>query len=175
MLTTGIITQAQVSISYDLCPELQQLEGEYLYHNGSTEIKIYLRYKRQVSYAANTGETQDCIFDNLIGWVEYKENGIVVESTYSNRFMNLPYSFFDFPIDSYSILLSYEKNAGCNSNKLSGFIRDYGHSKERKIVDATLSNNNQTILWKQDHSEFYGVSTGDTGMTLPREFVLIKQ
>ncbi len=173
--TNTAFSQSQTFTKYDTCSALQQLEGEWLYQSGQEQIKIFLRYKRLTSYGAETGSIRDFVSDRLMGWVEYKVGSTIMESTYSNRYMTLVDNFNAYPVGSYSILLAYDHITGCNSDSLWGMIRDYGHSNQRKIISAKLTNNNQTITWTQNHSEGYGAFNGDYGMTLPRQFVLTKQ
>lgn len=159
-------TTAQ-TIRYDTCNNLQQYQGEWRYVNGKDTIRIYLRSHRSYTQHFNW------VSDNLWGWHEYKKGSAIIESNYQYRFITLPYSVDTLSINLSSIWLSHSRD--CNIIKLTGRIWDYSQNNEIQMVTATLSNNNTIMTWKQEHGEGFGVFTGGSGMTLPKNFVLIKQ
>lgn len=175
LITFSFCSEAQISTEYDTCTALQPIEGEWIYQNGQEQIKVYLRYHRSVMYATDLGSTSNSIKDELIGWIEYKVGSNIIESTYQNRFMTLNYDYSQIPYDSFSLRLNFKGFNVCSSNVLTGSIKDFGHSSQLKNVTAQLTNNNTMMHWSQVHSEGYGAFNGDYGMTLPREFILIKQ
>ena len=153
--------------TYDTCNSLQQYQGEWRYINGQDTIRIYLRAHRSINQHFNY------VTDALWGWHEYKSGNTIIESNYQYRFINLPYD-----IDTLSIYLSSIQlgpSRDCNIIKLTGDIWDYHQNNEFHLVTATLSNNNTVMTWKQERGECFGVFTGRPGMTLPKNFVLIKQ
>ena len=160
------------NIKYDTCHYLSQYAGEWVYATNSDTIKIYLRFKR--NFSANAGY----VCDNLYGWHEYRHNGVIVESDYANRFMDLPYNYDSIiPNRPKIALLNYDCILA-NSNKFEGSIRDISQADERHEVKAeviTGAGGEQYMLWKQNFIEFHGAWTGAYGMTLPRQFTLIKQ
>ena len=156
---------------YDTCHLLSQYEEEWKYTNGQDTIRIYLRYHRDYSVSFNS------ISNNLYGWLEYKTGNTTIESTYQNRNMPLPYYYDNkdsMNVNLVPITLNLKE---CNNSSplLMGTIIDHLQSNEIHIVTATLNNNKTEMLWKQRLREGYGMGTGATGMTLPREFLLIKQ
>jgi hypothetical protein len=168
LLSKGFAQNA--STRYDTCQTLNQYQGEWRYAIGQDTIRIYLRYHRNYSPSFNH------VSDNLYGWLEYKTGNTIIESTYQNKNMTLPY---DYDTDSmnvslWSIGLSLEQ-CSTNCSVLTGTIFDHLQADEIHMVTAILDVTRTGILWKQTHSEGYGFGTGATGMTLPREFVLIKQ
>ncbi len=167
------IASAQTPTAYDTCSAIQTFQGTWMYQDGQDTIRIHLRYHEFISYGTDRGINEDRIFDDLVGWIEYKQGNVILESNYSNRYMTLPYSFVN-AFSSFSILLSAPLDS-CGTNKLSGLIKDSNHHEQLKSVECTITNNGTQMLWKQQHLEFYGATNGDYGMTLPREFVLIKQ
>lgn len=157
------------TVQYDTCSYLQQYSGEWRYVNGNDTIKIYLRFHRDY-----TNDPKIYISDKLWGWLEYKSGSTVIESTYQNRFMALPYNRDDLPEGSYSIFLHYPL-CGFNASKLTGYIIDIAQAREIKNVKATISLDKNTLTWNQEHKEGYGVFTSAYGMTLPKNFVLTRQ
>ena len=155
---------------YDTCHLLSQYEGEWRYTNGQDSIRIYLRYHRDYSVSFNS------ISDNLYGWLEYKTGNTEIETTYPFKNMILPYYYDNdsMTVNQRSLRLKLQQ---CNNScsVLTGTIFDHLQSNEIHMVTATLNNNKTEMLWKQRHREGYGMGTGATGMTLPREFLLIKQ
>jgi hypothetical protein len=155
---------------YDTCQLLSQYQGEWRYTNGQDTIRIYLRYHRDYSASFNWVE------DKLYGWLEYKNGNTIIESTYQNKNMTLPYNY-----DTDSMNVNFRstrlKLKECNStySELTGTIIDHLEANEIHMVTAILSTNRTAILWKQTHGEGYGHGTGAVGMTLPKEFLLIKQ
>jgi len=155
---------------YDTCSALQQYQGEWRYENGNDTIRIYLRFYR------NYSQNFDLISDDLIGWHEYKKGNVIIESNYQYRFMQLPYNYDGDSLQNnlFSILMGL---GGCNTaaNKLWGSITDYNQNKENHNIIATLNSGGTIMNWKQEHREGWGYLTGSTGMTLPKQFTLIKQ
>jgi hypothetical protein len=168
LLTIKYSLSAQ-TVEYDTCSYLQQYAGEWRYVNGNDTIRIYLRFHRD-----HTNDPKIYISDNLYGWLEYKKGNTIVESTYQNRFMALPYNFDSFSESSYSIYLHHPL-CGFNASKLTGYIIDIAQAREIKNVKATISLDKNIITWNQEHKEGYGVFSGAYGMTLPKNFVLIRQ
>lgn len=155
---------------YDTCQTLSQYQGEWRYTNAQDTIRIYLRAHRDYSPSFNS------VTDNLYGWLEYKSGNTIIESTWQNKNMTLPYNYDadSMNINLWSIGLKL-KECSSTCSELTGTIFDHLQSNEIHIVKAILNTNRTAILWKQTHREGYGFSTGATGMTLPREFLLIKQ
>lgn len=153
-------------VEYDTCSAIKQYEGEWLSTNSQDTIKIYLRYHRQYS------QNFHFVSDNLYGWIEYKRGATIVESTYEHRFDALPF-YIDTNRVKYSILLW--KSCDDTSAILRGTIIDFSQAKELHNVKATVNAITSEIDWEQQHREGYGLLTGATGMTLPRQFTLVKQ
>jgi hypothetical protein len=154
--------------NYDTCQYTAQYAGEWRYVNGNDTIRITLRYKRDYTMTFNN------LADKLYGWVEYKQGNTIIESTYQNRFMNLPYDSDSEPPNLTSIMLSHYK-CYANSFVLEGSIIDYHQAKESHKVTATVNSTNTQMTWRQDFNEWHGAITGAHGMTLPREFILTRQ
>lgn len=168
--------QAQQIIYDNDCSHLQQFEGEWKYQSGNEEIKIFLKFKR-VQLGDAVGGDVRFVRDYLLGWHEYKRNGIVIESNYSNRFMTVPFAIGDVILDI-SILLSFNtKENLCFpfSRVLSGDILDLTQCNQSANVDAVVNAAGTTMLWKQQKSEWWGHGNNCNGLTLPREFTLVKQ
>ena len=157
-------------MKYDTCQYVHQFEGEWRYANGLDTIRVYLRVNR--SYYPQLNNT----VDELFGWHEFKQGNTIVESTYPNRFMSLT-NPDTISKNSVSIGLRMRSGDDCNPTFKTayGSITDYLQARETKIVTVTLDASGTVMTWRQRHSEGYGVFTGATGMTLPKEFVLIKQ
>lgn len=153
---------------YDTCSQLQTLEGEWRHINGVDTICIYLRTHRSKSTSFNS------ITDDLWGWIEYKRGSILIESTYSNRFAFLPYETDNLPHNFESLKLRTD-SCSTTITKLFGVITDFSQGKEPKIVKAVVDANGTTMTWRQSHVQGYGFFSGYFGMTLPKEFILIKQ
>lgn len=155
---------------FDTCYLLNQYQGEWRYVNGQDTIRIFLRAHRDFSPSFNS------VNDNLYGWLEYKNGNTIIESTYPYKNSILPYNYDSdsMLVNNRSIRLNLQQ---CNNNSLIlvGTIFDHLQANEIHIVTATLNAAKTTMLWKQRHGEGYGFVTGATGMTLPREFLLIKQ
>ena len=158
------------TISYDTCGNLQQYEGEWLHVNGQDTIRIYLKAKRTLSQ-----EYPQHMSDDLWGWHEYKRGNIIIESNYQNRFSSLPYNSDEIIENDLCSISLKPYRCNISSNKLIGSINDIIVTEEFHTVIVKLSNNNTVMTWKQNHREGFGVFTGGTGMTLPKNFVLIKQ
>ena len=161
-----------IMTQYDTCQYLTQYEGEWMYTNNQDTIRIYLRTKRQYSNNHNH------FSDKLYGWHEYKQGNTIIESNYANRFMYLPF-YTDSLINNLpSIRLLNYNCTLVNSNKLQGYITDLTQANEDHAVKTHMWGGGYYLvylLWKQSFVEFHGAWTGAYGMTLPREFILIKQ
>lgn len=172
ILSTFLILQkinAQ-GIKYDTCNLVKQYVGEWMYSNGNDTIRIYLRYNKDISNTTSS----PYISDKLLGWHEYKSGNTIVESNYLNRFMNLTNNG-DFDDTDFRSIIFKLKDCSLSSDTLIGSITDYVQAKEQHRVIATVNSTRTQIIWKQEHSEGYGAFTGARGMTLPKQFVLIKQ
>jgi hypothetical protein len=168
-LFVGLETQAQpATTDYDTCQYLNRYAGEWMHTNGQDTIRIYLRLHR--SFSPDFGWVKD----GLWGWHEYKRGNTIIESNYQFRNIYLPYIWLEDSISSskYSVLLSLNECDPAGS-MLSGLIVDLSQADEPKVVNAVVSGT--TMTWKQRHGEGYGAFTGAYGMTLPKEFVLVKQ
>jgi hypothetical protein len=154
--------------NYDTCQYTAQYAGEWRYVNGLDTIRITLRHKRDYTLAFNY------MADHIYGWVEYKRGDTIIESTYQNRVMNLPYDADTRQADLMSILI---RPYICNANHriLQGLITDYNQAQESHKVTATVNNTNTQMTWRQNFNEWHGAWTGAYGMTLPREFILTRQ
>jgi hypothetical protein len=171
--STNLYAQNTVPIPSDppICNYLQLFTGEWMYANGLDTVRIYLRY-HECLFASNTTEPE--IRGRLWGWHEYKTGNSVVESNYQYRFENLPTDFDNSDINKTSILLSMP---GCipQNKKLKGTIIDYSVENQLMKVSATFDSTFNRLSWSQQRSEAYGLATDARGMTLPKDFVLIKQ
>ena len=169
-LAIAFTAKAQTNTKYDTCNTLHQYEGEWRYVNGQDTIRIYLRVNRTFD-----NSSYNYISDDLWGWHEYKKGNKIIESDYQHRFMQLAYSS-DTMFDSSSITLCQKRRA-CSSLfvDLTGFIKDYNQARQTKNVTAKFNSSGTTMTWHQEHAEGYGFGNGKTGMTLPKNFVLIKQ
>lgn len=157
---------------YDTCQYLQQFAGEWRYVNGNDTIKFYFRLHKDSS------ESMKFVMIRLLGWIEYKQGNVIVESNYQNRFNVLPYFIDTVTNNTHSISLIGSVPI-CNSSidTLVGSIIDLAQNKELHIVKAIIntSGGSITMNWKQKHRDGFGFLTGATGMTLPKEFILTKQ
>lgn len=160
---------SNAQMKYDTCQYVHQFDGEWRYTNGSDTIRIYLRAQRD--YYSIIKSTEDRIF----GWHEYKQGNNVIESIYSNRFMTIS-NVDTITKRSFSIWLKMGNGTECSAtNKTAmGGIRDYLHGNEGKDVTVTLDATGTIMTWKQTQ-EGVGVKSGIVGMTLPRQFILVKQ
>ena len=158
---------AQHPLRYDICNSLQQYEGEWMNVSGNDTIRIYLKPLRTFSQRYNT------IRDLLWGWVEYKQGNNIVMSNYANRF--LPTS------DNWSYMVSITNFSLskyiCSSQKLDGLFSDINHHRGliNWIVEVTISTNDITMDVWQQRTPSYNLNLGDTAITLPQRFTLIKQ
>lgn len=152
---------------YDTCQYISQFAGEWMYVNSLDTIRICLRYKRDYSTKFNH------LSDKLYGWVEYKQGNTIIESTYQNKNMSLPYDADSAPGNTTSILIA---PYNCwTYGILEGSITDYNQAKENHTVKATFNATNTELIWRQRFSEWHGAVSGAHGMTLPRDFVLQRQ
>jgi len=166
VILTYLSSKAQTK--YDTCQHLNKFEGNWKYVNGSDTVRINLR-KHRFQYSVPDGPVY--IMDRLFGWHEYKTGGTIIESNYSFRNMQLPQ--MDFPHgDSVSIFFSFALDACSDTtHMIIGRVTDYTYADELKHVWATLSSDGNTLYWKQEHREGFTPS----GMTLPKQFALIRQ
>jgi hypothetical protein len=162
------VLSAKAQTTYDTCNYLSRYAGEWMYANGQDTIRIYLRPHR--SFSPNFND----IIDNLCGWHEYKRGNTIIESNYQYRHTYLPYTWVSdsVSVTRYSVLLTLRE---CDpvGNTLGGIIVDLSQAREPKVVNAIIAG--ITMTWKQRHGEGYGAFTGAYGMTLPKEFILVKQ
>lgn len=159
--------QAQSTI----CPAINAFEGEWRYVNGQDTIKIYLRPADYTVLGLGTPET----ISKLWGWHEYKRGNTIIESNYANRFMPLPTNSDAYTATFNSITLSMPLNCETSGNRLIGRISDLSQCYEAKVVTITYNASKTQLTWNQRHATGYGFITGCKGMTLPANFVLIKQ
>ena len=152
---------------YDTCQYLQQYAGEWKYINGTDTIKLYLRVNRYYSAQYNT------VFDDLWGWHEYKHGNTIVETDYPYRFFTLPYYIDNVAAPTWSIWL-FLQNCSTATNHLIGKVTDYLQDKNRHDVYITVNAANTQMTWHQQVSEGH-LNDPYHGMTLPANFVLIKQ
>lgn len=176
LILTKTISIGQTSVTtYDTCQYLQQFEGEWKYSQGADTLKIYLKYHRRT---ISTNNNQDIyVKDCLIGWHEYKQGNMIIETDYPNRFITLPADISTIYND-FSIDLSFDKllnSCDQNSKKLIGYIKDITQASQQKDVFATLNSSNTNMTVKIWHGEWYGHGNGLVGITLPTNIVLIKQ
>jgi|694.fasta_scaffold03912_24 hypothetical protein len=152
---------------YDTCQYVAQFAGEWLYVNLLDTIRICLRHKRDYSASNNH------VSDKLYGWIEYKHGNTVIESTYQNKDMVLPY-YADTTPDIPTSILIRPYNCWFFRN-FEGSITDYNQAKEIHMVKATFNPTNTELTWSQRFSEWHGAVSGAHGMTLPRVFILKRQ
>ena len=164
----------QSTTEYDTCNYLQQFEGEWKYANGTDTLKVYLRFHRR-TFTTETERT--LIKDCLIGWHEYKQGNKIIESDYQYRFIALPTNISDI-YDKYSVMINFNivlNPCSKNAKKLHGVIKDYLQANQDKEVFAALNETNTRMTCKLWHGEWFGHGNGMVGMTLPSNFVLVKQ
>jgi hypothetical protein len=154
------------SAEYDTCIKIRQYAGEWMYADGIDTIRITLRYHRDSSAEHNH------VSDDLWGWHEYKRGSTIIESDYQNRLMQIPSDCITGKIFNYCAIVLYLKPCSDTNKHLDGTIIDYLQAREDHVVTVELHPGNQTMTWRQRHSEWYGALTGAKGMTLPREFLL---
>ncbi len=177
LLTNKAVAQ-QISYRYDTCDLniYRQFEGEWRYVNGVDTIKFYFRAHRNYSPQGDFGQIS--VYDRLIGWHEYKRGSTVIESNYSNRFINLPINIFLLPRLTRSLDLSIDRNfnpRNMAARRFFGSIQDIGLNGEMIKVDrAIFSPNIQTLEWTQWRNDF-SRNPESAVMTLPCCFTLIKQ
>lgn len=161
--------QLPAQVKYDTCQYVHQFDGEWMYTNERDTIRVCLRAHRAFDAELNS------IDDVIYGWHEYKRGDSVIESTYQNRFM--PIDVDTITKRSVSIGLMMLSGEGCvpGNRRASGSINDYLNANETKIVTVNLDITRTIMTLHQRHSAGYGVFTGATGMTLPQEFILVKQ
>jgi len=164
-IKAGLNAQA----TFDTCQYANRFNGEWMYANGNDTIRVFLRAQR--NYYTEFKTVQDMI----LGWHEYKQGNTIIESTYPNRFMTI-YNVDTLTYNSVSIGLK-SLGAHCNSGIMtaSGTITDYLQDKQGKIVTVTLNAAGNVITWKQWHKANNGMFGRPSGMTLPSEFILLKQ
>jgi len=166
LLVFGFMGYGQTN--YDTCNNLQKYAGEWRYTNGQDTIRIYLRTSRV------TDQTYNVVQDRLWGWHEYKKGNTVVQTDYAHRFMTLN-SNAEVMLDSTSIALKQFRNCSNSYINLTGLIVDYNKGSQAKNVTASFNSLGTEMLWKQTNGEGQGAINGIYGMTLPKEFLLIKQ
>jgi hypothetical protein len=171
--STDLYAQNTVPIPSDppICNYLQLFPGEWMYANGLDTVRIYLRY-HECLFASNTTEPE--IRGRLLGWHEYKNANTIIESNYQYRFQSLPSDLQDIAIDKRSIRLSMP---GCNPDKkkLTGTIIDYSVENQLMVVSATFDSTLNRLVWSQRRSQAYSLGTDARGMTLPKDFILVRQ
>ncbi len=164
-------------IIYDKdCSYLQQFEGEWKFQSTTEEVKIFLKFQR-VQLGDAGGSSVRYVRDYLLGWHEYKKNGLVIESNYNNRFMTVPFEVGNVILDI-SILLSFNSKENLCfpfSRVLNGRILDLTQCNQSATVDAVVNAAGTTMLWKQQKSDWWGHGNNCNGLTLPMEFTLVKQ
>lgn len=152
---------------YDTCQYVAQYAGEWMYVNSLDTIRMCLRYSR--NYSANNNH----VSDKLYGWLEYKHGNTIIESTYQNKNMPLPYNADAREPNKISILI---RPYDCwFFRNFEGSITDYNQAGEIHLVKATFNPANTQLIWSQRFSEWHGAVSGAHGMTLPRDFVLLRQ
>ena len=165
---------SQSRIDYDTCSYLSEYEGEWRYTNGSDTIKVYLRKHKSVS---GDPFNPNLLFigDRLYGWHEYKQGNTIIESNYQYRFMSLPYDYDsnNWNADNFSIHLAINRPCS-NRLKLYGSITDYLQPGDFHTVMININAGKTEMTWHQFRSELRAFPLY-TGMTLPGNFVLIKQ
>jgi hypothetical protein len=160
--------RGQSSTRYDTCSALQALQGEWQYNNGFDTIRVYLRLHRSRSRSFNQ------VSDDLLGWIEYKKGNNIIESTYKNRFNTIPYETDNLP-DNFSSLILQADSCYFPVSRLFGYLTDFSQGKEIKKVNTVLDVTGNVMNWRQDNTQGYGFFSGYFGMTLPKEFTLVKQ
>ena len=169
VILSSIILTSTARAQSAICPALQSFTGEWLYVNGQDTIRIYLRLN---DYTISSGGVTTIA--KLWGWHEFKQGNSIVESNYSNRFIILPTHTNNAVASSSSISLQMPE-CDLTKNKLIGFITDLSQCNEIKIVSIIFNSAKNQLKWKQRDREGFGYPSGCKGMTLPREFILIKQ
>ena len=166
-LICGLDVCGQPPKRYDTCAFIGQYQGEWRYENGSDTVRIYLRVHKYYSHDIRV------VTQTLIGWHEYKQGNVVIESDYSHRFDPLTYNW-DTDTTKFSIMLSLDQ---CSNSclALNGSIVDLLQSDEIKDVKAILDSGKTQMSWTQKHGEGVGMVSHAHGMTLPPQFALIKQ
>lgn len=170
----NIITIILVAFSFTakaqsaICPALQSFTGKWRYVNGQDTIRIYLRSNDYT--ISQTGNS----IANLWGWHEFKWGNTVIESNYGNRYMTLPTNSNNVVVNSYSISLLMPQ-CDLTRHKLIGNIADITQCYESKVVTIQFNAALNQLTWHQRQPTGFGFSTGCKGMTLPADFVLIKQ
>jgi hypothetical protein len=167
LMQIALIGTAQINPP-DTCGYLNKYAGNWIYTNGNDTIRITLRLARYFDTDISR------LNDKLFGWHEYKKGNNIIESDYQNRFMNLSNADTIVHLSTSIGFFSYKYCNPAYADSLSGHIIDYNQSNECKIVNASyLSNGN--LKWRQRHMTGFGQWTGAYGMTLPKEFILVKQ
>ena len=161
IITSLLILLCFTAKAQDTCPALQAFDGEWRYVNGQDTIRMYFRY-HECNFPVD-GKTD--IIPGLWGWHEYKRGNTIVESNYSNRFMNLPGVFDYVPSRSFSILLQMF-NCDTSRGKLIGFIDDLSQPLLGITVNIQYNNAKTEIQWHQTTSK---------PTALPNYFTLTKQ
>jgi hypothetical protein len=160
---------SQCQSTHDTCDCLKQYEGEWRYINGSDTITVYLR-----PHPAFSSKFIHCAY-GLIGWYEYKKGKVVIESNYQHRVTSPDSSIND--VESCSIFLYQKENCSPLFLDLEGYIKDYMpvcEITDIEIITITAIPPNR-LLWKQHQSDASIFINGTHAMTLPKEFLLMKQ
>lgn len=159
--------QAQHPLEYDTCNTLQQYQGEWMNVTGTDTLRIFLRPVRTYEPVYNN------IKDFLWGWIEYKQGSNIVMSNYANR--NLPvFNDWDY---MFNITNLYLKKYICIADKLEGTFIDFNHHKGMIEWSADIIVSPAEVkmnVWQQ-RTPSYNLNLGDTAMTLPARFTLLKQ
>ena len=163
-----INSNAQTTLSYDTCQRLGQFQGEWRYVNNSDTIRVYLKLHR--GYYENFR----FIADGLLGWLEYKKGNIVIISTYANKAMILPYNNprgSDAEISQTPLRISFMK---CSdpANIITGSFLDPAQGGRLKDIRGSINAAGTQMSWRLHH---IGIFQGEAIMTLPEQFILIKQ
>lgn len=168
---------------YDTCQYLQLLQGEWMNANGNDTIRIYLRYHRNFY---SDPETYNSTIDELWGWVEYKQGNTVIMSDYANRFATLPYNLDDLIPGLRSIILTAGKGGhrvisagyvGCVNPvvDLSGILIDRLRCNSDKTIMAIVNTQGTIMTCRLEQPTSLVDSLWCGGLTLPSEFILLKQ
>lgn len=182
-LINNAVSQVTAPPYFDTCQYLQPLQGEWMNVNGNDTIRIYLRYHRNFD---SDPETYNSTMDQLWGWVEYKQGNNIIMSDYQKRFSTLPYNLDDLTPRLRSIILSAGRGGhrvvplgyvGCTDPilDLGGSIRDIVRCNSDKTVMASVNPQGTQMIWKLEQPTALLDDMWCGGLTLPAEFVLVKQ
>lgn len=133
--------------------------GTWVWANGNDTVKIYLTTKKV--------HIDDYDVDLLCGCHIYKRGNVVIESSYGNLNINNTQT------------INLWNDLTYNNPKVEGTIRDLSKSNKLNFLFLTINQAQNQLTWRCTERGWHIYSSNQvippSGITLPRNMVLIKQ